>query len=171
MKTTLPAIVQNYCANNMHLANESMISADLPTPNITLSELLFPAFNTVMPQMFENVVPHLSKVKNTADLCVMVSTIHSLLSFAFKTQIFNKIIWKQVSGLLSQGALNQDLAAETQVALMLHLDDQHVPSFQPLRLRFSVKSHALKERIKGIQSKLAAKGGLKESLHLLTSST
>ena len=171
MKTTLPAIVQNYCANNMHLVNESMISADLPTPNITLSELLFPAFNTLMPQMFENVVPHLSKVKNTADLCVMVSTIHSLLSFAFKTQIFNKIIWKQVSGLLSQGALNQDLAAETQVALMLHLDGQHVPSFQPLRLRFSVKSHALKERIKGIQSKLAAKGGLKESLHLLTSST
>ena len=56
--------------------NESMLSTEYQMPNITTSELLFPAFNTMIPLLFENVVPYLSKAKNTSDAGILIGTVH-----------------------------------------------------------------------------------------------
>lgn len=88
MQTTMPVIMQNFMSNNMQYMsnNESMISgADLPMPSITAKELLFPAFNTLIPLFFECAVPHLNKAKNASDVSVLVGTVHQMISFAFKT--------------------------------------------------------------------------------------
>ena len=64
--------------------NESFLSeVNLPTPCISLSELLFPAFNSLIPQFFENILPYLGKSRSDCD--VMIGVYHSLLGFAFKT--------------------------------------------------------------------------------------
>lgn len=70
-------------------------------PNISISELLFPAFNSLMPQFLEHVVPHLTKLKNNQDVNILISCMHQLLGFAFKTQIYDKIISKQVQSMMS----------------------------------------------------------------------
>jgi hypothetical protein len=72
-------------------------TGNIEPPNISMSELLFPAFNSLVPQFFENVVPYISeKNRNKGDCEILVTTLHQLLGFAFKTQVFNKIIWRQV---------------------------------------------------------------------------
>jgi len=93
----MPVITQNYVQNNLQMLNESLLSEQFEAPNITVSELLFPAFNMLVPLLFEHVMPHLPKTKNQADVSVLVGSMHQLIGFAFKTQVFNKIIWKQVS--------------------------------------------------------------------------
>jgi len=60
----MPIITQNYVQNNLQMLNESMLSEQFETPNITISELLYPAFNTLVPLMFEHVMPHLHRAKN-----------------------------------------------------------------------------------------------------------
>lgn len=59
----MPVIIQNYCMAN----SDSFLDSETtpPMPNISISELLFPAFNSLMPQFLEHVVPHLTKVKNS----------------------------------------------------------------------------------------------------------
>ena len=49
---------------------------ELPIPNITISELLFPAFNSLVPQFFEHILPCLSKMKSSQDLNIFISSIH-----------------------------------------------------------------------------------------------
>ena len=48
INTTLPPIIQNYCLSNYQ---DSMLddTGAIETPNISLSELLFPAFNSLVP--------------------------------------------------------------------------------------------------------------------------
>jgi hypothetical protein len=117
----MPIIMQNYMQSNPnYLNNESMLSiTEIPAPNISAQELLFPAFNSLVPLLFESVVPFLAKSKNISDVNIMINCIHQSISFAFKTQVFNKIIWKQVSALLSKTDQNQDLNNESQIALMV----------------------------------------------------
>lgn len=103
MQTTIPVIMQNYISNHMpYLSNNtSMVSAgEVPVPSVTSKELLFPAFNTLVPLFFECTMPYLSKSKNASDVEVSIGSIYQLVSFAFKTQIFNKVIWKQIQKLL-----------------------------------------------------------------------
>jgi hypothetical protein len=105
-----------------------MLTNELPIPKFTMSELLFPAFNTLVPLMFENVVPFLKQIKSGSDVIVLAGSIHSLLGFAFKTQVFNKIVWKQIAVLMSQlknsdSVLSKDLSDISSVALLSHLNE------------------------------------------------
>ena len=105
IRTTLPVIVQNYCTtNNLGGPEDSMLGGDMPiAPSLSLCELLFPAFNSIVPQFYESVLPYLDKAKSQADVEVLLSVFHSAVGFAFKTQIFDKLIWKKVNKLLNQG--------------------------------------------------------------------
>lgn len=78
MQTTMPVIMQNYLSNNIQNLsnNESMISGEVPLPTITSKELLFPAFNTLIPLFFECSIPHLSKAKNMSDVQVLMGAVH-----------------------------------------------------------------------------------------------
>lgn len=129
IQTTMPVIMQTYWENNAQLTNESMLSAlDMKPsiPRLNLNELLFPAFNTLVPSMYENLLPHLGRVKiSNSDIEVVVATFHSMLSFAFKTQIFDRVLWKKIannsfsliiqggdSARHSQGSYNDDRIAD-----------------------------------------------------------
>ena len=103
IRTTLPVIVQQYCiSNNLGGADDSMLGGEVPVaPSLSLCELLFPAFNSIVPQFYESVLPYLDKAKSQADVEVMLSLFHSAVGFAFKTQIFDKLISKKVSKLLN----------------------------------------------------------------------
>jgi hypothetical protein len=96
----MPVIVQNYCTANAQQM-ESFADEEFPVPNISISELLFPAFNSLVPQFFEHILPFLSKLKNTQDMNILISAIHQLLGFAFKTQVFDKIICRQIQALMT----------------------------------------------------------------------
>lgn len=93
----MPVIVQNYCMNTSFGGNEDsfLVNAKTnpPLPSLSLCELLYPAFNTIVPQLYENALPHLEKVKSQADVDTIVGLLHSIIGFAFKTQIFDKMIW------------------------------------------------------------------------------
>lgn len=130
--------------------NTSMVSgSELPMPNVSSKELLFPAFNTLVPLFFECTMPHLSKSKNMSDVQVLIGAVHQMISFAFKTQIFNKVIWKQIQKLLQSNPNGDFINVEDhQVALMAQLTATQSNAHLPLRLKFEVKSPAVLERIR-----------------------
>jgi len=59
----------------MYGVNESIFETD-NLPKLSLSELLYPAFNKIVPLLFENVIPYLSKTKNNSDVTILVECFH-----------------------------------------------------------------------------------------------
>jgi hypothetical protein len=57
-----------------------------------MGELLFPSFNLIVPQMVEFVLPSLPLLPSEAHQSQLLQTFYSLISFAFKTQIYEKRI-------------------------------------------------------------------------------
>ena len=54
-----------------------MDDTEIEPPQINISELLFPAFNSLVPQYFENVIPYIvEKQRNKNDCEIMISTLH-----------------------------------------------------------------------------------------------
>lgn len=131
--------MQTYVEGNMQLTNESMLSAleiKPQAPKLNLNELLFPAFNTLVPSIYENLLPHLSKVKvSSADIDVVITTFHTMVSFAFKTQLFDRMLWKRI---VNQESMTEDEGEQS--------DSQSV--ILPQKLKHNAKTGLLKERLK-----------------------
>ena len=88
-------------------------------PKISLNELFFPAFNTLVPSLYENVLGYLSKVKvSQSDIDVLVATFHSMLSFAFKTQLFEKVIFQKIIQSRNSGISESSHDFESQNAIL-----------------------------------------------------
>ena len=54
-----------------------------------MGDLLFPNFNKIVPVFVESVLPSL-KTAQVSEQVTLLETFYNLLSFAFKTQIFEK---------------------------------------------------------------------------------
>lgn len=125
-------------------------------PKLNLNELLFPAFNTLVPSMYENVLPHLSKVKVSGqDVEVVVGTFHSMLSFAFKTQIFDRVLWKRITNRNFKNAdieVRRENSDQIYVEGASHDEAEDGALILPQRLKFSAKTNFLKERVKQVQA-------------------
>lgn len=149
-----------YFESHMHLANESVMSAaDLrpPCPKLSLSELLFPAFNTLVPSMYENVLPHLSKVKVSAsDVDVVIGAFHSMVGFAFKTQIFDRFLWLKIAKNDFKNINNTDFfySESSQMDSSDDQEDGHL--ILPHKLKVVAKTHYVKERLKLMQAAMAS---------------
>ena len=62
-----------------------MIANCTPTPSF--GELLFPGFNSIVPQFVEHVIPNVSSL-NSKEAQIIINSFYQLLDFAFRTQIF-----------------------------------------------------------------------------------
>jgi hypothetical protein len=86
---------------------DSIISQQDTSNQVCLTELLFPRFNHLVPLLFDSVLPVLSKPKtiskltSCASLESLLCTIHKLVGFGFKTQLFDKIIAPKFSKCLA----------------------------------------------------------------------
>ena len=82
-----------------------------------MGELLYPSFNLVVPHFTEHVIPHLTSLNIHAS-SVLLQTFYSMLTFAFKTQIYEKRIPTLLKSgthqkLQSSGALNSNSSIES----------------------------------------------------------
>lgn len=68
-----------------------------------------------------------------------------MIGFAFKTQVFDKSIWQQVSFLIEN--------SQKDMLPILGQLQQQESSYQPLKIKFTVKSQAIKDKIKAVKDK------------------
>ena len=82
---------------NMDASNAGMSEMGemaLPTPS--MGELLYPGFNSIVPQFVEHVLPSVGSL-SMKESSILVRSFYELIEFAFRTQIFEK----QVPAILS----------------------------------------------------------------------
>ena len=65
--------------------NTELAAVCTPTPQ--MGELLYPGFNSIVPQFAEQVLPNISSL-TSKEASTMLGLLYQLLDFAFRTQIF-----------------------------------------------------------------------------------
>ena len=55
-----------------------------------MGEMLYPGFNSIVPQFIEYVLPNLATSLSNKESCMMISAFYQMLDFAFRTQIFKQ---------------------------------------------------------------------------------
>ena len=54
-----------------------------------MGEMLYPGFNSIVPQFIEYVLPNVATL-SSKESCMMISAFYQMLDFAFRTQIFKQ---------------------------------------------------------------------------------
>ena len=88
LQVTIPLMVQPTAVVNDYLSDEEGCEEEKKSvESVQIGELLFPAFNLVVPQYVELLLPN---AREARDIGSVVGVFYNIVKFAFKTQIYEK---------------------------------------------------------------------------------
>jgi hypothetical protein len=124
----------------MNASGFSVTSAvELSRRSVKLVELLFPSFNRLVPAIFDTLLPHLPKttgVETQRSLAVVIRLIANLVGFAWRHQVFPKVIMP---------AMHADDESDTS-SNWAALKEALVPGPVPIRLPVTVSNLTSREK-------------------------